>query len=104
MAGTSFVFPETAMNGKIEYTSNGDWKDQMSDDALTVTIKSEGIERDVTLLGAKGKMGIPFNFKQGELEYSVFFGSKMYERPFRSEEHTSELQSRPHLVCRLLLE
>src|SRR5690554_5744711 len=25
-------------------------------------------------------------------------------RDFRSEEHTSELQSRPHLVCRLLLE
>src|SRR6266498_2724255 len=24
--------------------------------------------------------------------------------PQRSEEHTSELQSRPHLVCRLLLE
>src|SRR2546429_5381879 len=26
------------------------------------------------------------------------------ERPERSEEHTSELQSRLHLVCRLLLE
>src|SRR5437870_10818679 len=26
------------------------------------------------------------------------------ERPARSEEHTSELQSRGHLVCRLLLE
>src|SRR5690554_7496439 len=26
------------------------------------------------------------------------------ERAARSEEHTSELQSRPHLVCRLLLE
>src|SRR3989442_10010312 len=25
-------------------------------------------------------------------------------RIYRSEEHTSELQSRPHLVCRLLLE
>src|SRR6266699_5025146 len=25
-------------------------------------------------------------------------------RRWRSEEHTSELQSRPHLVCRLLLE
>src|SRR5690554_7221531 len=25
-------------------------------------------------------------------------------RALRSEEHTSELQSRPHLVCRLLLE
>src|SRR3989442_9522927 len=29
--------------------------------------------------------------------YQVFAGE-------RSEEHTSELQSRPHLVCRLLLE
>src|SRR5690554_7168068 len=27
-----------------------------------------------------------------------------YNRVARSEEHTSELQSRPHLVCRLLLE
>src|SRR5215813_2983782 len=28
----------------------------------------------------------------------------LLSRPPRSEEHTSELQSRPHLVCRLLLE
>src|SRR3989442_12003348 len=27
-----------------------------------------------------------------------------HRRARRSEEHTSELQSRPHLVCRLLLE
>src|SRR3989442_7853394 len=27
-----------------------------------------------------------------------------FEKQGRSEEHTSELQSRPHLVCRLLLE
>src|SRR3989442_11114493 len=30
--------------------------------------------------------------------------SRTLERENRSEEHTSELQSRPHLVCRLLLE
>src|SRR3989442_4249865 len=33
--------------------------------------------------------------------------AKLHElapRNYRSEEHTSELQSRPHLVCRLLLE
>src|SRR5207253_4703618 len=30
--------------------------------------------------------------------------SRWRERPTRSEEHTSELQSRGHLVCRLLLE
>src|SRR5690554_7528136 len=29
---------------------------------------------------------------------------KCSKNSFRSEEHTSELQSRPHLVCRLLLE
>src|SRR3989442_10632533 len=28
----------------------------------------------------------------------------VYSKMVRSEEHTSELQSRPHLVCRLLLE
>src|SRR5436305_11564354 len=30
--------------------------------------------------------------------------TKIGPRISRSEEHTSELQSRPHLVCRLLLE
>src|SRR5436305_11264596 len=31
-------------------------------------------------------------------------GDRPPRTPARSEEHTSELQSRPHLVCRLLLE
>src|SRR5215813_3846581 len=31
-------------------------------------------------------------------------GARRPRRDGRSEEHTSELQSRPHLVCRLLLE
>src|SRR3989442_10920885 len=30
--------------------------------------------------------------------------AEAHRRARRSEEHTSELQSRPHLVCRLLLE
>src|SRR3712207_7962440 len=30
--------------------------------------------------------------------------ARMNPRPWRSEEHTSELQSRQYLVCRLLLE
>src|SRR5690554_7777264 len=39
------------------------------------------------------------------LEHLVFvFGSDHGLCGNRSEEHTSELQSRPHLVCRLLLE
>src|SRR3989442_16022992 len=31
-------------------------------------------------------------------------GIELLAASWRSEEHTSELQSRPHLVCRLLLE
>src|SRR3989442_11459785 len=33
-----------------------------------------------------------------------FVGRERGQHSTRSEEHTSELQSRPHLVCRLLLE
>src|SRR6266498_3179618 len=36
--------------------------------------------------------------------YSVTEATGSGTRATRSEEHTSELQSRPHLVCRLLLE
>src|SRR2546429_1251192 len=41
------------------------------------------------------------NARPGE---KVFFGPKARVLLERSEEHTSELQSRLHLVCRLLLE
>src|SRR3989442_4436514 len=36
---------------------------------------------------------------QGAVQQALFM-----QQDGRSEEHTSELQSRPHLVCRLLLE
>src|SRR5690554_7607553 len=36
--------------------------------------------------------------------YMVPFPTNSMRQYYRSEEHTSELQSRPHLVCRLLLE
>src|SRR3989442_6175677 len=39
----------------------------------------------------------------GEEEIAIREGETLGEL-WRSEEHTSELQSRPHLVCRLLLE
>src|SRR2546422_1904120 len=37
-------------------------------------------------------------------QYRYATGGPLWEVPARSEEHTSELQSRLHLVCRLLLE
>src|SRR5439155_6345260 len=45
-------------------------------------------------------------FLRGDGKFRVRFaiGRKKASRIARSEEHTSELQSRGHLVCRLLLE
>src|SRR5690554_7132699 len=37
-------------------------------------------------------------------ELLEYVEAELPEGALRSEEHTSELQSRPHLVCRLLLE
>src|SRR3989442_9763113 len=37
-------------------------------------------------------------------DHHALVENKLVNKAFRSEEHTSELQSRPHLVCRLLLE
>src|SRR5690554_7762545 len=39
-----------------------------------------------------------------QAENDRVFEDKMASNGIRSEEHTSELQSRPHIVCRLLLE
>src|SRR3989442_9442081 len=43
-------------------------------------------------------------WRAGRTACGIGRGSRVRNRDRRSEEHTSELQSRPHLVCRLLLE
>src|SRR5690554_7384987 len=52
--------------------------------------------RSITLLEEL----VPFMKGTAEAEESLYLLAQSH----RSEEHTSELQSRPHLVCRLLLE
>src|SRR3712207_6973417 len=53
---------------------------------------------------------IIFDVAQMHMRYTQFLGGSTESQPFlfanifRSEEHTSELQSRQYLVCRLLLE
>lgn len=83
LAGTQFVFPEPAIKGKMELKSNNDFKDKMTNDALLVKVKSQGEEQVLTLMGARGMQGIPQSVKLGALEFTVFFGSKVYELPFK---------------------
>jgi len=82
MGGTQFVIPEPAMKGKVVFESNGDYKDKNTDDALVLKVSNEGKEKEVTLMGSKGKMGVPQSFKLGNLEYTLMYGSKVYETPF----------------------
>ena len=81
LQGAMSVFPERAIKGKVAYEGSKDFKTK-EDAALTVTVKSEGLEKEVTLLGGWQKMGVPVSFKQGKLEYTLMYGSKTYELPF----------------------
>src|SRR2546429_6026257 len=60
------------------------------------------LEQNVVYVEATLSVGVMLLRKQqAEANFAALLHST---EPFRSEEHTSELQSRLHLVCRLLLE
>lgn len=82
VAGARFVFPDAPVKGVKKYVSNNDWKDNQSSDALILTVETGGEQKEVTLVGSKGQMGIPDSFKLGNLEFTLMFGSKVYELPF----------------------
>jgi hypothetical protein len=78
-----FVFPDPPTKGGIAYESNNDFKAKTHEDALMITIKAEGQEKEVTILGSKGKIGEPQTVKIGNKDYSLFYGSKAYVLPFK---------------------
>jgi cytochrome c-type biogenesis protein CcsB len=82
IAGAQFVLPEAPIKGKKDYISNNDWKDMQTDDALVVEIEANGETKELTMVGSKGKMGVPQSVQMGDLEFTLFFGSKVYELPF----------------------
>ncbi|MFN3756756.1 MAG: cytochrome c biogenesis protein ResB, partial [Flavobacterium sp.] len=82
IAGAQFVFPEAPVRGVKKYTSNNDWKDNQSDDALVVNVRVGEQQQELTLLGSKGKMGVPQSVSLGGLDFTLLFGSKVHELPF----------------------
>src|SRR5258708_19547261 len=74
-----------------------------SEDARAAAAHHAQIEAHVDRAGAAAGLGdLPFAAHQ--VDDATQVGSDQRGRPARSEEHTSELQSPDHLVCRLLLE
>src|SRR5690625_6547981 len=56
-----------------------------------------------TIDGQENPIDVISSSKLNEVQDYITVWTYSYD-PLRSEEHTSELQSRGHLVCRLLLE
>lgn len=81
LSGAMFVIPDHAIKGSVAYEGSKDFKTK-DDAALTVVVKSEGQEKEVTLLGGTKKVGVPVSFKLGKLEYTMMYGSKTYDLPF----------------------
>jgi cytochrome c-type biogenesis protein CcsB len=78
-----FVFPDMALKGAVAYESDNDYKAKGGENALVVKVIAEGQEKVVTLTGTKGKTGEAKTVKIGNKEYSLFYGSKAYELPFK---------------------
>jgi len=82
VGGTQFVIPDQPKKGVIAFESSGNFKAKNGSDALTLLIKTDGKEQEVTLVGTKGKQGEPKVVKLGKLEFTLSYGSKVYNLPF----------------------
>ena len=78
-----FVFPDPAVKGVIDYESNNDFKAKNHDDALVLSVSADGQEKEVTIVGSKGKLGESKTVKIGNIDYTFFYGSKAYVLPFK---------------------
>ncbi len=76
------VFPEPAAKGTLGYESKNEYKAKGGNDALIIKLKAEDQEKTVTLIGTKGRTGESKSVKIGKLEYTFFYGNKVYTLPF----------------------
>src|SRR5690554_3039445 len=83
----------------------GEWN-QMTIECLADSVKV-WVNGDLVNFGYKAtatKGRVALQAEGSEVEFRKVLMTPINKLTKRSEEHTSELQSRPHLVCRLLLE
>ncbi len=76
------VFPEPALKGKIGYDSSNDFKAKQHTDALVLKLTADGQEKTITLLGTKGLVGESQTVKIGKIDYTFFYGNKVFTLPF----------------------
>jgi len=83
MAGMQFVVPEPIVKGSYGVVKvPGEEMDQGTKDALVVEVTANGESVQKKILGAKGYTTFTDKFEVGGLEFSLSYGSRVYELPF----------------------
>ena len=86
MAGMQFVIPEPMVRGSYGVVKVPEEEiDQSTLDALVVSISANGETEQVQLLGGAGTSNFSEKIPVGGLEFSLAYGSKVYELPFAIE-------------------
>ncbi|MCE2612360.1 cytochrome c biogenesis protein CcsA [Flavobacteriaceae bacterium D16] len=83
VAGMQFVVPEPITIGKYDVVAvPEEEKTDATPDALIVEIAVAGETVQAKLLGGKGSANFSDQIRVGELDFSLSFGSKIYQLPF----------------------
>ena len=83
MAGMQFVVPEPVVKGSYDVIKVPDEEmNEGSMDALVVEVTANGESVEKKILGSKGTANFTDKFNVGGLDFSLSYGSKVYELPF----------------------
>ncbi len=83
LAGLQFVIPEPLVKGKYGVVKVPEAEvTDATQDALVLSITTQGEYQEVQLLGGKGSAQFSDKIQLGGLDFSLCYGSKVYELPF----------------------
>src|SRR3712207_3793660 len=98
------VSAEVVATGHSEMMREAEILRKIADNiAIKVPLTIDGLKTCKALTGEGTMVNVTLCFTANQALLAAKAGATFIS-PFRSEEHTSELQSRQYLVCRLLLE
>jgi cytochrome c-type biogenesis protein CcsB len=82
-AGMQFVIPDSLIRGSYGIVEIPDAeKTKFDQDAIIIDISANGEAKKLKVLGGKGPSDFSEKIKVGGLDFSVRYGSKVYELPF----------------------
>tara|TARA_R110001592_G_scaffold124591_4_gene333653 strand:- start:2212 stop:5355 length:3144 start_codon:yes stop_codon:yes gene_type:complete len=82
-AGMQFVMPDSLTRGSYGIVKISDAeKTKFDQDAMILDVSANGETKQVKILGGKGPSDFSEKIKVGGLDFSVRYGSKVYELPF----------------------